>query len=486
LKLRFSYLLILFLMVNSWCSLTRAVDLPNIGDASGKYLSIEDEQRLGEAFMRNLRQTLTINDDPEVNEYIQSLGYRLVANSDAGGRKFTFFVVEDPVVNAFAGPGGYIGINTGLILLTDDEDELAAVMAHEISHVTQRHLARAFEASSKMSLPATAAIIAAIILGSKEGQLGEAALATTLAGSAQSQINFTFSNEEEADRIGMLTLAKSGLDPHSMPQFFERLQQSIRYTDDQTYEFLRTHPVTTARIADSENRAEQLPYTPKPDSGNYLLIKTKILVNEKNKTLNGADYFADLLKNPDPKKEYALHYGYALALLAENKYDKARKEITKLIKQDPERLAYQLVLAKIELADGNTKKALDIYADNFKLYPHNYPLTIQYTTALIQSGQPQLAARLLQEHLRLKSPTPKVYNLLAQAESDAGHPVEAHQALAEYNYLNGRTRIAIEQLKIALDNTAENDATRKARIQARLTQLQDEVKTEAKKPDKDG
>jgi len=472
-------------MAHVWCSSAQAVDLPNIGDAAGKYLSIEDEQRLGEAFMRNLRQSLTINDDPEIDEYIQSLGYRLVANTDAGGRKFTFFVVEDPNVNAFAGPGGYIGINTGLILITENEDELAAVMAHEISHVTQRHLARAFEASSKMSLPATAAILAAIILGSKNGQLGEAAIAATAAGSAQSQLNFTFSNEEEADRIGMQILAKSGFNPHSMPQFFERLQQSTRFTDNQAYEFLRTHPVTTARIADSGNRAEQLPYQPKPDSGNYLLIKTKILVEEKTKTLNGVDYFAELLKDANPKNEYALRYGYALALLADNKYDKARKEISKLIKQDPERLAYQLVLAKVEMTAGHTDKALDIYADNFKLYPHNYPLTILYTNALIQSGQPENAAKLLQEHLRQKSPTPQIYNLLAQAESDAGHIAEAHQALAEYHYLNGRTRIAIEQLKIALDNTGENDATRKARIQARLTQLQDEVKSEAKQPDKD-
>lgn len=484
-NLHLKHPLILLLMVCMWCSVAHAIDLPNIGDASGKYLSLEDEQRLGEAFMRNLRQTLKINDDPEVNEYIQSLGYSLVANCDAGGRKFTFFVVEDPNINAFAGPGGYIGINTGLILVSEDEDELAAVISHEISHVTQRHLARAFESASKMSLPATAAILAAIILGSKNGQLGEAALAATAAGSAQSQINFTRSNEEEADRIGMQILAKSGFDPHSMPEFFERLQQSTRFNDDQAYEFLRTHPVTISRIADSSNRAEQLPYKPKHDSVNYALIKTKLLVDEKNKTLNGVDYFAESLKHATPENEYAMRYGYALALLSAGEYDKARKEISKLIKQDPERLAYQLVLAKVEMADGHTKRALKIYSDNFNLYPHNYPLTILYASALIQAGQAENAVKLLQEHLRQKSPTPKIYNLLAQAETDTGHLAEAHQALAEFHYLNGRTRVAIEQLKIALDNTGEKDTTRKARIQARLAQLEDEVKSEAKQPDKD-
>jgi len=463
-------------MINVCTASVRAVELPSIGDSSGRFLSTEEEQRLGDAFMRNIRQTLTINDDPEINEYIQSLGYRLLANTDTGGRKFTFFVVEDPSINAFAGPGGYIGINTGLILITENESELASVTAHEIAHVTQRHLARAFEAASKMSVPATAAILAALILGNKDGQLGEAAIAATVAGSAQSQINFTRANEEEADRMGIQVLAKSGFDPRSMPRFFERLQQSTRYYDNQQMEFLRTHPVTVSRIADTTNRAEQLSYQPKQDNSNYALIKTRLLVDNKNNTLNGVEFFAKSLSDANTKDEYALRYGYALALLADNKFDDARKQISQLIKKDPERLAYQLVLAKVEMADGNINKALKIYSENFKLYPHNYPLTILYASALIQSGQSENAVNLLQEHLRQKISTPRIYNLLAQAETEAGHLVEAHQALAEYHYLNGQTRTAIEQLKIALNKAGENDSTRKARIQARLTQLQDEIK----------
>jgi predicted Zn-dependent protease len=456
----------------------QAVELPSIGESSQRYLSPEEEQRLGDAFMRNIRQTLTINQDPEVTEYVQSLGYRLLANTDTGGRKFTFFVVEDPAINAFAGPGGYIGINSGLILITENESELASVVAHEIAHVTQRHLARAFEAASKMSLPATAAIIAAIILGNQNGQLGEAAIAATAAGSAQHQINFTRSNEEEADRLGMQTLAKSGFNPRSMPKFFERLQQSTRFSDDQAYEFLRTHPVTVSRIADTRNRAEQLSYTPRPDSGNYALIKTKLLVEKENTTLNSVDFFARLLQDASPAGQPALRYGYALALLADNKYDQARTEIMKLISKDPERLAYQFVLARIEMADNHMDKALKIYADNFGLYPHNYPLTVYYTNALIQAGQPQKAVDLLHDHLRQRPATTKIYSLLAQAETDAGHLVAAHQALAEYHYLNGQTHTAIDQLNIALDNVEKDDTMLKARIQARIAQLEDEYKQE--------
>jgi len=470
--------LLLTLVIYECCSTALAVDLPSIGDSSGTFLSAEEEQRLGDAFMRNIRQALTINDDPEINEYIQSLGYRLLANSDTGGRKFTFFVVEDPNINAFAGPGGYIGINTGLIQITENESELASVVGHEIAHVTQRHLARAFEAASKMSLPATAAIIAAIILGNKNGQLGEAAIAATAAGSIQSQINFTRANEEEADRIGIQILAKSGFDPRSMPKFFERLHQSSRYYDNQQLEFLRTHPVTVSRIADSSNRAEQLSYKPRQDNGNYLLVKTKLSVDNKNKTQDSVKYFEESLKEANNNNEYALRYGYALALLADGKYDSARNQISRLIKIDPERLAYQFVLAKIEIADGNLDKALVIYSENFKLYPHNYPLTLFYTSALLQSGQPERAADLLQNHLRQKTPTPRIYNLLAQAETEAGRLAEAHQALAEYHYLNGQTRTAIEQLKIALNNIDAKDSIREARIKARLIQLQNEIKQE--------
>ena len=428
--------------------------------------------------MRNIRQSVTINDDPEINEYIQSLGYRLLANSDVQGRKFTFFVVVDPSINAFAGPGGYIGINTGLILITENESELASVVAHEITHVTQHHLARTFEAASKMNLPATAAIIAAIILGNKNSQVSEAAIAATAAGSIQKQINFTRAHEEEADRLGIQILAKSGFDPNSMPAFFERLQQSNRFSDNQHLEFLRTHPVTTSRIADTRNRAERLPYQPKQDNGNYLLIKTKLLVDQKNVAQDGVAFFEKSLKEAKANDEKTLRYGYALALLSAGKYNSARTQITKLIKTEPERLAYQLVLARVETAAGNVNKAVAIYSNNFKIYPHNYPLTVFYAIALLQSGQLEKAATLLQEHLRQKTPTTIIYDLLAQAETEAGHLVEAHQALAEYHYLGGQTRTAIDQLKIALENLGEKDSLRKARIETRLQQLQDEVRLE--------
>lgn len=283
------------------------VELPNIGDSSETVLSIEQEQRLGEAFMRNLRQTLKIVNDPEVDAYIQNLGYRLVAGTDTFGRSFSFFVVQDSDINAFAGPGGYIGINSGLILMTQSEDELASVIGHEIAHVTQRHLARTFEAASKMSLPMTAAVIAAIILGTKQGQLGEAALAATAAGSIQSQINFTRDNEKEADRVGIQILAAAGYDPRAMPLFFERLQRAMRGQEDAQISFLQTHPVTHERIADSLNRAEQYHITPAPHGDSYEFIKAKLRVITDNDPQHSVLFFSKALEGA--RDDVALRYG---------------------------------------------------------------------------------------------------------------------------------------------------------------------------------
>lgn len=207
--------------------------------------------------MREVRRSLTIVDDPQVQEYVSSIGYRLVAHADAGSGDFTFFVVQHEAINAFAAPGGFIGINTGLILASRNESELAAVVGHEIAHVTQRHLPRAFEQASQMNIPTAAALV----LGRQNSNIGEAALATAFAANQQNRINFTRSNEQEADRIGIDLVARAQFDPNSMATFFERLQQTYRFYEGSLPEYLSTHPVTVSRIADARARADAYPPT---------------------------------------------------------------------------------------------------------------------------------------------------------------------------------------------------------------------------------
>ena len=227
------------------------IELPDMGDSAGSLISPDEEKKLGEAFFRSLHRQIEINQDSEIQQYIQTIGEKLVAHSDTPSYPFHFFVVMENVINAFAGPGGYIGVNSGLILMTESESEFASVMAHEIAHVTQRHLYRAYEESSRLSIPMAVATLGAILLGTQSGAAGQAAIMAIQAGSVQFQIDFTREHEEEADRVGMQTLSSSTYDPRSMPTFFERLQQSTRYSGQNVPEFLRTHPVTASRISDS-------------------------------------------------------------------------------------------------------------------------------------------------------------------------------------------------------------------------------------------
>ncbi|MFQ5469830.1 MAG: M48 family metalloprotease [Gammaproteobacteria bacterium] len=470
-------LLILPLLIN--CIAASAIDLPRIGDTSESFLSLEEEQKLGDEFMRNIRQSVDIIDDPEIKDYIQSLGHRLATQGNVDGRKFTFFVVDNDEINAFAGPGGYIGIHSGLILTSKSESELASVIAHEIAHVTQRHLARAFETATRMQLPATAAIIAAIILGNRKGDLGEAALAATVAGSVQNQINFTRGNEKEADRVGVELLAKSGFDPRAMPKFFERLHQAVHQIENQQLEFLQTHPVTTSRIADTSNRAEQYPATEAPNDNLYHIIKARLKIMKNNSTDNLVR-FENLLAEKKYENKTSAIYGYALSLLNKGHYKKARSQINKLIRQSPENITFQILLAKIELAQNDFTSALKIFTDSLSIYPNHHPLTMLYAKALIQNGEPENARRILRDHLRNYEASPDIYNYLAQAETEMGNDIAAHQALAEYYYLIGQNPTAIQQLDFAL-RIAKHSLSIKpelteteqqiSKIEARLKQL---------------
>lgn len=450
------------------------LNLPDIGDTAGSSISPADERQMGEAFMREIRQSLKIMDDPEINQYIHSLGYQLAAQSDNQSLDFTFFVVDDPTINAFAAPGGFIGMHSGLILATETEGELASVIAHEIGHLTQRHLARRIEAADKMSLPSTAALLAAIIIGTQNSQLGAAAMAATQAGAVQAQINFTRSNEEEADRVAVPTLARAGFDPRYMPGFFERLQKASRYVGASVPEFLRTHPVDEARIADTRNRAEQYPHRQISDNLNYHLVRTKLRVLKEGNPKQAVQHFAAALKSGQYRNLAAERYGYALALSANGEYAAARTELQALLATDKERIAYINALAQVDLADKRVPQALRAYADALQLLPGNPVLTLNYSRALLQAGQPDQARRLLGDYARRRTPDPALYKLLADAEIAAGQTAAAHQALAEHYYLNGQTGAAVEQLQAGI-KAADSDFYRSSQMEARLKQLQEEL-----------
>ncbi|MGZ4968553.1 MAG: M48 family metalloprotease [Methylobacter sp.] len=425
------------------------IELPDMGDSSGTLITPAEEKELGEAFFRSLHSQISINQDAEIQQYIQTIGEKLVANSDLPGNPFHFFVVMENDINAFAGPGGYIGVNSGLILITEAESELASVMGHEIAHVTQRHLYRAYEASSRLSIPTAVATLAGVLLGTQSPALGQAAIVAIQAGNIQFQINFTRENEAEADRVGMQTLAASQFDPRSMPTFFERLQQSSRYSGQNIPEFLRTHPVTASRISDTRGRAETYPYKQYPDSLGYQLAKAKIRVLTGTDNAETLKYFQLRQNQGTTEQRAVVRYGLGLCALNMQKFNDAEATFQQLSKEYPNQEQYLSALARTALESKNYTVALARYKKLTEQFPDNEAIKLEYVTSLLKTGNPDLAQKNLFQ-LKPKTQQQPIYSqLLAQVYSDLNQPAESHRYLAEYYYATGQTQDAIMQIKLA-------------------------------------
>ena len=477
LRLPLLLLSLLSLALSGMARASQQIALPEIGQSGGAIVTPEEERRTGEAVMRSIRRAGGILDDPLVNDYLNHLSYRLVSNSDTQHPQFEFFMINDRVINAFALPGGYIGVNYGLLLATNSESELASVLAHEIAHVTQRHHARAYEFSEGSNIPVLAAMIAAMILGAQSGQgaeVGQAALTAISAGSIQSQINFTRANEKEADYIGIQLLADSGFDPISMAAFFQKLDKESRLYGPQAPEFLRTHPVNESRIADATNRAEQMRRTNTPNPKNYYLIRARLQVITASDKKVVRDGFAKTLKSGRYLDRDAELYGYALSLIATGEFAQARKILNGLLKTDPNRIAYLLERARLESNANQHQQAIKHFKQALANYPGNGPLTLAYTKALLRAGKAKEAREIITEYQRHNPSDPNFYKLLAEAEADLGNSANTHVAMGEYYYRIGQTHQAIDQLSLALQNKSL-DFYNTSRIEARLSEFKEEI-----------
>lgn len=467
----YRFLLPLFLyLLSTICSANNIV-LPDIGDNAGNITPAE-EYRMGEAVIRNIRRAGGVLDDPLIQGYLNELGYRLVAASETQ-QPFHFFLIKDLSINAFALPGGFIGINAGLILATKSESELAGVMAHEIAHVTQRHHARQYEQGGN-SIPIIAALIAAMVLGSQDNDIGQAALASVAAGSVQQQINFTRENEKEADRIGIELLISAEFNPHGMAAFFDTMDKQSRLYGDSIPEFLRSHPVNPSRIAESEHRANRYPNLLSKSSTTYHLLRTrlKVLASEDKEVL--LKDFASMLREGNYQNKEATHYGYALALQSNKKYDQALQQTQILLKKDPNQIAYSILKAQIETDAKKYNAAIKTFEQLLNIYPGNKTINLFYAEILLKANKIKLAHTILQTQVSQSTQTPKLYQLLAQTQSKLNQPANSHQALAEYYYLLGQTHDAIKQLEIGL-KTPKIDFYLTSRLEARLNEFKTEL-----------
>lgn len=442
-----------------------SISLPEMGDPSTAEVTPDDERRLGESLMRWLRQKDMIASDPLVQSYINSLGYQLVANSNEYNQPFTFFVVSDPSINAFAAPGGFIGVHIGLILTSQTESELAAVLAHEIAHITQKHLTRTYESAKKHQLTTAVALLAAILIGQNVENLTEAAIATSVAANAQLQLNFTRAHEQEADYIGIRTLANAYFDPQGMPDFFERMQKASRLYGTAPPEFLSTHPVTVNRIAESRDRARNITVRAGKPNKLYEFIKARIEV-QKAKDIHRFIREYQLIKS-SVKNPLIYQYTLAIAYLKAEQAPKAMKTIKPLVKSEPENILYRIAQAEIQQSLKQSKLALKNFQSLLSLYPYDYAITIHYAQHLLLTGHNKMAYTLLQDYQRNRSSDILTLNLLSQAASKTGKTAEAYLYLAEHNFLKGNTHNAISHLKTA-SSVKGLDYYLSAKIEAKL------------------
>ncbi|MHC8440752.1 MAG: beta-barrel assembly-enhancing protease [Candidatus Eutrophobiaceae bacterium] len=458
---------------------------PEMGDSAGAVYTPEYERILGHAFLRQARMAYSVIIDPELEHYLNSLGKRIVASSDNPTREFFFFSIFNNGINAFAGPGGVIGINSGVILQSRNESELAGVLAHEVAHITQRHLARTIEQAKRHQLPLAAAKIGAILLGAAAGR-GDAAFATlaTISGmDVQGRLNFTRANEEEADRIGIKFLANAGFDPAGLPQFLKKLQRASAYRGDSLPEFLRTHPLTASRIADAEARVAQYPTNQIKNSRAYELMKAKVDVfsqEDKRDALKKYEWNIKKLEEQGLTSE-ALLYGYATALIINGRFKEAQPQVQKLLDNYPNTLHHLLLAGSMAIATQNYPHATEVFSYANEQYPNNRAVIFGWTKAMLNAGKPQKARQMLRAY-RQRHPNHRndvqFYQLLAQAEGQYGERVEAIKARAEHHYLLGQTERSIEELTSIEEAIPKLSAYQQATITARRTEWEREIALE--------
>lgn len=427
-------------------------NLPDMGEPADSSLSPLEEQQLGAEFMRQIRAGLPLVRDVQLEEYIQSLGMRLaLASGKTGGQPFTFFIIDDAQINAFAIPGGYVGINAGLIDAMQREEQLAGVVAHEVAHVTQRHHARAFATGNRASLSAAAAVLAAILIGQASPEAGQAALAAGIAATQQSAINFTRSNEIEADRIGIEILANANYDARAMAESFSilRRKNSLNTTNG-GLEYLRTHPLDNNRIAEAADRAVTKPLADAVSQTDFLFFKARLAVLTTEDAARLERSYRSVL---DGEEDEAVGAAYALALLAlrGNRLAQAAEHLEQLEESAPAHPMVALLQADLLEARGMESEAgkrLEALAD---LYPERFSIVEKRVEQLARAGRNENALDVILRYLRsIDRPDPLAWRQLASIRQQLGDSSGSHEALAHYFDALGELARAEGQYELAL------------------------------------
>jgi predicted Zn-dependent protease len=447
-----------------------AQPLPDLGGSADTVLSPQTERRLGESIVRDMRRDPQFLDDPEISEYLATLGGRLVQVTPGARQDFEFFAVRDPSINAFALPGGFVGVHTGLLSAAETESQLASVLAHEIAHVTQRHIARMLGQQEQMQLPVLAALAAAILLGRSRPDLAVGAATATQASAVSAQLAFTRDFERDADRVGLQALADAGFDARAMASFFERMQRSQRVADDGTLPgYLRTHPVTTERIADAQNKVAALPYRQHLDSPEFYLVRAKLRA-EMGDPQDALSHFQNAVRDGRYANEAAGRYGLVNALLRARRAKDASAEMVRLRKTGIAGPMIETLDARVHHALGDHAGAQKLLAEARVRYPYSRPVLYAYIAALQELARHDEAAEVLREAVRNNPGDARLRSLQSQSYAALGKRLLQHQAQAEYYALQGSVPAAIEQLQLAR-RAGDGDFYQLSVVDARLKEL---------------
>ncbi len=462
---------------------TIAQTLPELGDPSGALMSLAQERRLGESVVRDIRLSGGFLEDPEVNGYLNELGNRLVTAIPGAPFDFEFFAMNDPSINAFALPGGYVGVNTGLILLTQTESELASVLAHEVSHVTQHHIARSISNQKDAMLTTLATLAAAIVAaragGANGGQLASAAVASAQGLGIQMQIDFTRQNEYEADRLGFQRLEAAGFDVNAMATFMERLQRASRFAEGTAPSYLRDHPVTYDRVAEAQARAQGKPFRQVKDSLDFNMVRA-LVKSYQGTTKEAILFFEDALAEKRYNDPIAVRYGLIASLLRAQDFKRAQAELLTLEKVAPPHPMIEGMAGQVLMQSGQLAAAIERYQAALVRYPNKQQLIYDYPEALLKDKQPAKAAAFLTEQL-LRYPNDGPLHLLAaKAYAALGKQTLAHRHQAEYYAWQGNLPGAVVQFELAV-KAGDGDFYQASVAESRLRDMRQELADQKKR-----
>ncbi|MDR2688774.1 MAG: M48 family metalloprotease [Azoarcus sp.] len=450
----------------------RAAGLPDLGEVAADELSPLEERRIGEEIMREFRRDPAWLDDPLVEEYIDRLGRRLAAASTDPSRVSGFFVIKDATLNAFAMPGGYIVVHTGLILAAESESELAGVLGHEVTHVTQRHIAQLVGKQSQSTMIMLASLLVAMLAARSNSQLSEAAVMAGQAGALQSQLGYSRDFEREADRGGLQTLEAAGFDVRGMAGFFGRLQRAGRLYENNAPAYLRTHPLTTERIADMENRVAGMRYRQVPDSDDFRYTRTRLRVQ----ALPAAEALRAFTEWVDASPEdVSMRYGLALAQLRMGRLDEAGKGLDELRRRGANSPFIEMLAGELAMARHETGQAIKILEAARRTFPASMSIAYALADARINAGASASAVVELRRMLNGRNNDIRLWALLARAQTALGRRTAQHRAQAEVHALQGAYPAALEQLELAR-KAGDSDFYELSAVDARLREIRERVR----------